>query len=188
MATEFTGYGLEIKYSTLKKNNEINEQIDKDLKEQIKYINDATSNVPYTIVASNIHLLKDKFYLDGQILTDLIYSNITDETKTTSLINAINEKIRRSNEFRQEEEDKEPELPPTPTSTSTSRSNSVATTNESISSDSTPTTSSKRPARKGLLGFGRFRLGGKSKKSRKSRKSRRTRKSKRSRKSRRGRK
>ena len=186
MATEFTGYGLEIKYSTLKKNNEINEQIDKDLKEQIKYINDATSNVPYTIVASNIYLLKDKFSLDGQILTDLIYSN-TDETKITPLIDAINEKIRRSNEFRQEE-DKEPELPPTPTSTSTSRSNSVATTTESTSSDSTPTTSSKRPARKGLLGFGRFRLGGKSKKSRKSRKSRRTRKSKRSRKSRRGRK
>jgi hypothetical protein len=183
MATPFTGHELHGKYSTLK-GNDINEQIDKDLKEQIKYINDATSNVPYTIVASNIYLLKDKFSLTEQRLTDFIYSN-TDKTKITPLIDEINVKIRRSNEFRQEEEeDKELELPPTPTSTSTSRSNSVATTNESISSDSTPTTSSEPPARRKLFGL----FGGKSKKSRNSRKSRRSRKSKRSRKTRRGRK
>jgi hypothetical protein len=176
MATPFTGHDLEGKYYKLKE-NEIKNQIDIDLKKQIKYINDATSNVPYTIVASNIYLLKDKFSLDGQILTDLIYSNITDETKITPLIDAINEKIRRSNEFRQEEEDKEPELP-----TSRSRSNSGATTTGSTSSDSTPTTSSKPPERKGLLGFGKFGLGGKSKKSRKSRKSKRSRKTRRGRK------
>lgn len=182
MPTELTGLNLQNKYSKLKTDEEIKNQIDRDLKEQIKYINDATSNVPYPIVASNIYLLKDKLSLDGQILTDLIYSN-TDETKITPLIDAINVKIRRSNEFRQEEE-KEPEL-----STSRSRADSVATTTESTSSDSTPTGSSEPPKFKlSDTSTWRWKRGGKSKKSRNSRKSRRSRKQRRSRKTRRGRK
>lgn len=64
MATSLNGVDLENRYSKLKTDKDINNKIVADLKDQIKYINDATSNVPYTIVASNIHLLKDKISLN----------------------------------------------------------------------------------------------------------------------------